>query len=62
MHRRDECKYREFIITDYSILMIKMTVLCSHLFFVDINSSYGLGNYSNLKESEGGYNTHEKEV
>lgn len=44
------------------MLMIKMTVLCSHLFFVDINSSYGLGNYSNLKESEGGYNTHEKEV
>lgn len=42
--------------------MIKMTVLCSHLFFVDINSSNGLGNYSNLKESEGGYNTHEKEV
>ena len=31
-------------------------------FFVDINSSYGLGNYSNLKEGEGGYNTHEKEV
>lgn len=42
--------------------MIKMTVCAVIFFFVNINSPFGLGIYSNLKESEGSYNTHEKEV